>query len=103
VRRILFVVAAGLIGLLLGVGLSLVADEIAGQHISQPVPIGLHPEATTSPASRATPSKGEQGDHERSTPSVAGGSSATSSRTPSNDTNDAGGSATDDGSTHDDD
>ena len=101
-RRVLFVVAAGLVGLLLGLGLSLVADEVAGRHISQPVPIGLHPEATTSPASDASSSHGE-GDRERSTPSVSGGSSPASSAAPSNDSDDTGGSAADSGSSHDDD
>jgi hypothetical protein len=60
-RRALFVVAAGLIGLLLGVGLSLAADAIAGSHLSEPVPLRIQTDATSSPAPHATGSE----DHDR--------------------------------------
>jgi hypothetical protein len=56
----MFVVAAGLIGLLLGVALSLAADSIAGGHLSEPIPLRIRPDATTSPVPNATRSNDQQ-------------------------------------------
>ncbi len=50
----MFLVAAGLIGLLLGVGLSLAADSIAGGHLSEPIPLQIRPDATKTPVPNAT-------------------------------------------------
>jgi hypothetical protein len=58
VKRPLLVLAAGLIGLLLGVGLSLVADALAGNDLSEPVPLGIATDAV-----RTTPSP--SADHDR--------------------------------------
>jgi hypothetical protein len=60
-RRALFVVAAGLVGLLLGVGLSLAADAIAGSHLSEPVPLRIQTDATHSPAPGATATEDHDG------------------------------------------
>jgi hypothetical protein len=56
----MFLVAAGLIGLLLGVGLSLAADSIAGGHLSEPIPLQIRPDATKSPIPNATRSNDHQ-------------------------------------------
>ena len=50
-KRTLLVVAAGLIGLLLGIGVSLVADAVAGNELSDPVPLGIATENLRAPAS----------------------------------------------------
>jgi hypothetical protein len=56
----MFLVAAGLIGLLLGVGLSLAADSIAGGHLSEPIPLQIRPDATKTPVPNATRSNDHQ-------------------------------------------
>jgi hypothetical protein len=70
----MFLVAAGLIGLLLGVGLSLAADSIAGGHLSEPIPLQIRPDATKTPVPNATRSN----DHQDS----GGPNGAPSSETP---------------------
>jgi hypothetical protein len=47
-RRAAFVVFAGVLGLLLGVGLSLAVDAIAGGHLSEPVPLRIQNDVRTS-------------------------------------------------------
>jgi hypothetical protein len=64
VRRGLLVLAAGLIGLLLGVGLSLVADAIAGDEISDPIPAWISTETE-----RATPTGSPRHDRPEETAS----------------------------------
>jgi hypothetical protein len=59
-RRAAFVVFAGLLGLLLGVGLSLAVDAIAGGHLSEPVPLRIQNDATTS----GTPGASAPEDHQ---------------------------------------
>jgi hypothetical protein len=73
----MFVVAAGLVGLLLGVGLSLAADAIAGSHLSEPVPLRIQTDATRSPTPNATASEGHDSPEHRD------GSDDSASETPS--------------------
>ncbi|MGZ4148129.1 MAG: hypothetical protein ACXVPL_10545 [Actinomycetota bacterium] len=97
--RALFVIAAGLIGLVLGVGLSLAADAIAGSHLSEPVPLQIRPDVTKSPApyakdhqdSNRHDGSGEGGASASETPEPTG-AHVTATATPSatNDGHDAG-------------
>lgn len=91
-KRPLLVLAAGLIGLLLGIGLSLVADAIAGDDLSDPVPLGIATEPvrttpTSSPRNdrpEATESPGDKGndDHEGSSGSGSGETEAEATPSP---------------------
>jgi hypothetical protein len=67
VKRALLVVAAGLIGILLGIGLSFAADAIAGDDLSDPVPLGVVTDVGR------TPSPSETAEHDRQTPSPTPG------------------------------
>ncbi len=62
-KRTLFVVATGLIGILLGIGLSLAAAAVVGNDLSEPVPLGISPSVGTPTATRTA---------EHGTPSPAG-------------------------------
>jgi hypothetical protein len=81
-------VAAGLVGVLLGVGLSLAADAIAGTDLSTPVPAGIatvsgipgHHRATEGPEESGSPSPEPSGEGQGST--GAGGGSETTQPTP---------------------
>jgi hypothetical protein len=84
----MFVVAAGLVGLLLGVGLSLAADAIAGSHLSEPVPLRIQTDATRSSTPHATASETHDGPKHRD------GSDDSSSETPSATTTPASGMPT---------
>jgi hypothetical protein len=84
VKRSLLMIAVGLIGLLLGVGLSLVADAVAGNELSDPVPLGLATDhlrspRRDSPPATNSPKHGEEDDQASGGASGAGGSTETES------------------------
>jgi hypothetical protein len=90
------VILAGLIGLVLGVGLSLAADAIAGSHLSEPVPLQIRPDVTKSPAQHPTHSN-DHHDSNRHDGSPEGGASASETPHPTGTQATATSSVTNDG------
>jgi hypothetical protein len=88
VKRTLLVVAAGLIGLLLGIGVSLVADAVAGNELSDPVPLGIATENHRAPASphddrpKETPSPAHDQNDGGSGANAGAGGGATETQAP---------------------
>jgi hypothetical protein len=70
VKRTLLIIAMGAIGIMLGVGLSLAVDAIAGSELSDPVPLGvtsntaIHEPTETPEPERSEPSATRANDND---------------------------------------